>query len=78
MSTASCPHTHILYERYAPERFALDVDMTGWGQLLRTCQQPLDNSLDIKPRTTRYDISNELETVTFLKSLDIHLRMFLT
>jgi hypothetical protein len=48
MSTLSCPHTHILDERYAPVRFALDVDMTGWGQLLRTCQQPLDNSLDTK------------------------------
>ncbi len=45
MSTASCPHTHILDERYAPVRFARDVDMAGWGQLLRTCQQPLDNSL---------------------------------
>ena len=36
MSTTSYPHIHILDERYAPARFALDVDMTVWGQLLRT------------------------------------------
>lgn len=45
MKPASYPHTHSRDARYAQQRCAPAVDMTGWGQLLRTCPHPLDNPL---------------------------------
>jgi hypothetical protein len=45
MKRASYPHLHSRYARHAQQRCAPAVDMTGWGQLLRTCPHPLDNSL---------------------------------
>ena len=46
MRPASYPHIHSPYERDAHRRYARAVDMTGRGQLLRTCPHPLDNSLN--------------------------------
>jgi hypothetical protein len=45
MKPASYPHIHSRDGRYAHPRCAPAVDMTGCGQLLRTCPQPLDNPL---------------------------------
>jgi hypothetical protein len=64
---SGCPHTHSRDERYAQQRFAPAVDMTGRGQLLRTCPHPLDNPFHGPEKP---DISNELTMRTFLKSFD--------
>lgn len=51
MKAAGYPHIHSPYERHAPTvRCAPAVDMTGRGQLLRTCPHPLDNLLNYLPK----------------------------
>ena len=71
MTAAGYPHIHSRYERYAPTvRFAPAVDMTGCGQLLRTCPQPLDNPLNNLPQTGHFYFGNHRTFLLCVDTLD--------
>jgi len=67
MNLASYPHIHShgACQTYGG-RYAPPMDMTGCGQMLRTCPQPLDNSTP-----AREDISTVGNQRTFLLWIDI-------